>query len=118
MTGSNKRSNTRSRVWPDTLATVKLKDPYDTEGRSVITICGTVADLGSEGMFVKTDEAVAVPSSAEITIDFNPDRPGTICVHAMGRAVRSADNGIGLKFTTIDVQRLQKCILERMQLRD
>ncbi|NOY68550.1 MAG: hypothetical protein GXP53_03530 [Deltaproteobacteria bacterium] len=118
MDDSNKRGNTRSRVWPDTTATVKIKDPYDAEGRSVITIRGIVADLGSEGMFIKTDEAVAVPSRAEITIDFNPDRPGTICVHAMGQAVRSADNGIGLKFSTIDVQRLQKCILERMQLRN
>lgn len=118
MNEENKRGNTRSRVWPDTLAMVKLKDPYDREGRSVITIRGIVTDLGSQGMFVKTDEFVAVPATAEITIDFNPVRPGTICVHAMGQAVRSADNGIGLKFTTIDVQRLQKCILERMQIRD
>jgi len=117
MAVENKRAYTRSRVWPDTMATVRVKDPYDA-GASVITIRGIVSDLGGHGMFVKTDEIVPVPSRAEITIDFDPVEPGTICINAMGDVVRSSGDGIGIRFTTIDMQKLQECILKRMQRKD
>lgn len=107
------RENTRTRVWADTKATIKVADPYSLS-REVLTISGGVADLGGTGMFLVTGDPVPVPAEAEISIDFDPARPSLHRVHARGQIVRSSEDGVGIRFTDIDLNRLQQCILARM----
>ena len=112
--GKQMRKNTRTQVWPDTKATIKVDDPYSPV-RRVLTITGQVGDLGSTGMFLITEEKVPVPAKAEIIIDFDSSKASsTLRIDARGETVRAADKGIGIKFTSIDMQRLQECILARM----
>ncbi|MCF8111716.1 MAG: PilZ domain-containing protein [Desulfobacteraceae bacterium] len=108
-----KRENTRTKVWPDTRATIKVADPM-SKTRKILTIKGVVGDLGSSGMFLITNETVSVPAKAEIIIDFDPSRPSSIVIEALGEVVRSTQNGLGIRFTSINIDRLQKCILARM----
>ncbi|MFW6052567.1 MAG: PilZ domain-containing protein [Desulfosalsimonas sp.] len=108
-----RRTNTRTRVWPDTRATIKVADPM-SKTRKILTIKGVVGDLGSSGMFLMTNETVSVPAKAEIIIDFDPSGPSSIFIEAQGEVVRSTKNGLGIRFTTINIERLQKCILARM----
>ncbi|MFP3980774.1 MAG: PilZ domain-containing protein [Desulfobacterales bacterium] len=107
------RDNTRTRVWEDTSAIVKVADPY-SQSREVLTVKGRVADLGGTGMFLVTGDPVPVPAEAEISIDFDPDRPSLLRVHARGQTVRTSADGVGIRFTDIDLNRLQQCILARM----
>ncbi|MFW6011364.1 MAG: PilZ domain-containing protein [Desulfosalsimonas sp.] len=107
------RKNTRTRPWPDTKATIKVPDPLSAV-RKILTITGKVSDLGGHGLFLVTNESVPVPAKAEILIDFDPSRPGTLTIEALGEIVRSAENGVGIMFTTINMERLQDCILARM----
>ncbi|MFW6297663.1 MAG: PilZ domain-containing protein [Desulfosalsimonas sp.] len=108
-----RRVNTRSRVWPDTKATLKVLDPMSPV-RRILTIKGNVSNLGSTGMFMITNEAVPVPAKAEIVIDFDPSRSESLTIEALGEVVRTAENGVGVRFTTINTERLQECILARM----
>ena len=107
------RVNTRTRVWPDTKATIRVADPY-SPAREVLTIEGQVGDLGGTGMFLITRDPVPVPAEAEIQIDFDPARPSSLRVHAQGETVRSSTDGVGIRFTAIDLNHLQQCILARM----
>ena len=111
----NKRKNTRSRVWPDTEATIKVVDglSFDSGGR--ITFKGIVVNLGSNGMFLQTTEKVPVPARADIVIDFDPKSKETgIRIKASGETVHSTKDGVGIKFTLIDVAELQQCIVAKM----
>ncbi len=113
--GRPKRKNTRSQVWQDLEATIKVNDPFGEEGgRKILSFSGGVGDLGGTGMFLRTMEAVPVPAKAEITIDFDPSNKGGLTISAMGETVRSAADGVGIRFTAIDLTRLQHCILTRM----
>lgn len=109
----NMRKNTRTKVWPDTKATIKVADPMSPV-RKILTVTGNVSDLGAHGLFLITNEAVPVPAKAEIFIDFDPLHPASVAIEALGEVVRSAENGVGIRFTTINVERLQNCILARM----
>jgi len=114
MDHENKRKNTRSRVWPDTEATIKFTDGFSTNGGR-ITVKGIVDNLGSNGMFLNTIEVVPVPSRADITINFDPN-PSTedLYLKASGETVHATGDGVGIKFTSIDVSKLQQCIIEKM----
>ena len=107
------RENTRTQVWADTSAIVKVADPY-SQSREVLTIRGRVADLGGTGMFLVTGDPVPVPAEAEVLIEFDPARPSALRVQARGQTVRTAKDGVGIRFTEIDLNRLQQCILARM----
>lgn len=107
------RENTRTQVWDDTKAVIKVADPY-SQSREVLTIRGRVADLGGTGMFLVTDDPVPVPADAEILIEFDPARASALKVHARGQTVRTSKDGVGIRFTEIDLNRLQQCILARM----
>ena len=107
------RKNTRTQVWPDTRAILRIVDPLAPR-RKVKTIKGRVGDLGATGMFFITKEFVPVPAKAEIVIDFDAKRPATLTLEAAGETVRRAADGVGIKFTSIDMQRLQDCIMTRM----
>lgn len=109
-----KRQNTRAQVWPDLEATIKVLDPFGSTQRKMLTISGGVGNLGATGMFLTTEEDVPVPAKAEISIDFDPSQHGTLTVSAMGETVRATDEGVGIRFTTIDLRRLQQCIMTRM----
>ncbi len=109
-----KRQHTRSRVWADIEATLNLEDPFSPGGRNFLQIRGKIEDLGSSGMFFKTEEPIPVPVPVEITIDFDPDHPGKLSIQAHGETVRKTSAGVGIRFTGINLQQLQQCILARM----
>ena len=107
------RKNTRSAVWPDVKATLKMTDPYSAKHK-VLTAVGRVGDLGGAGMFVFTRDNVPVPVKAEITIDFDSGKTPDLVLTARGEVVRRTSEGVGIRFTAIDMAHLQKCILARM----
>ena len=111
----NKRKNTRSQVWPDTKATLRVTEDYGGGSRSHINISGTVKNLGSNGFFIETDEMVPIPSKTEIIIDFDPESNSpAFKIQATGQTVHTTKGGIGIRFTTIDLNKLQKCIVAKM----
>jgi hypothetical protein len=116
MWDDNYRKVTRSQVWPETEATLKLADTYSKNSRSFITIKGSVSDLGSSGMFLITPEIVPVPAKAEITIDFDPasKKSSDFKMTAIGETVRLTQEGVGIRFLSIDLVRLQQCIISKM----
>ena len=110
-----KRKYTRSSVWENTDATIKVPDDMLQKKRQFLTVKGKVGDLGANGMFLLTDERVPVPATAEITINFDtssnlPD----LLMTASGKTVRLSENGVGIKFTAIDLSKLQKCIIHKI----
>lgn len=110
-----KRRYTRSSVWENTDATIKVPDDMFHNKRKFITVKGKVENLGANGMFLLTDEHVPVPAVAEITINFDtssnlPD----LLMTASGKTVRLSKNGVGIKFTAIDLSKLQKCIIHKI----
>jgi len=115
MDNANKRKNTRSRVWPDTKATIRVADGFSHNAGGSITVKGTVGNLGSNGMFLNTFEDVPVPARADITINFDSDSHAAgLYLKASGETVHSTGDGVGIKFTSIDVAKLQQCIIEKM----
>ncbi len=110
----NKRKNTRSAVWEDITATLEVDDPFDPRGRTRLTVKGRVKDIGAEGMFFISSENIPVDAKAEIVIDFNPGQPGAWTVAAKGKTVRKAPEGVGIRFSSIDLRKMQRCIMERM----
>ncbi len=106
---------TRSSVWINTDATIKVPDDMFHDKRQFLTVKGKVENLGANGMFLLTDERVPVPATAEITINFDtssnlPD----LLMTASGKTVRLTKNGVGIKFTAIDLSKLQKCIIQKI----
>ena len=112
---ANKRKNTRSRVWPDTEATIRVTDGFTLDSGGRITVKGTVGNLGSNGMFLQTFEEVPVPARADITINFDPgSNAAELSLKASGETVHTTGDGVGIKFTSIDVAKLQECIIAKM----
>jgi hypothetical protein len=110
-----KRRSTRSNVWPDTDATIKVQDPRGINKSQHLTVTGKVENLGSRGMFFITDEFVPISGFAEITIHFDSNICESVpLVQASGRVVRLAEKGVGIKFTSINLKELQKCILKKI----
>jgi hypothetical protein len=116
MQNNNNRKVTRSQVWPETEATLVISEAFGQRSRSLLTIKGSVSDLGSSGMFLITPEMVPVPAKADITIDFDPGskKSTNLKLSATGETVRSTNEGVGIKFTSIDLVRLQQCIISKM----
>jgi hypothetical protein len=110
------RKVTRSQVWPETEATLTINDAFGQRSRSLLTIKGSVSDLGSSGMFLITPEMVPVPAKADITIDFDPrsKKSTNLKLTATGETVRATKDGVGIKFISIDLVRLQQCIISKM----
>lgn len=112
------RKTSRKIVWDDTEATIIVDDPFTSGSRKTITIKGIVGNLSSGGMFLNTQESVPVSSKAEILIKFDPaSSTSDLSVKAYGEIVRAVENGVGIKFTTIDMAALQQCIIKRMNKR-
>lgn len=118
MADNNNRTHARKKVWEDSRATIKLNDPFSTDSRSRLTINGIVSDLSTGGIFLKTTESVPLSSKVEIEICFDPDSAtDKISVTATGETVHTRDEGVGIKFTTIDLLALQQCIIKKMNKR-
>jgi len=110
-----KRKYTRSEVWENTDATIKVEDNLMHDKRQSLTVKGKIENLGASGMFLLTQERVPVPAVAEITINFDtssnmPD----LLLSASGKTVRLSKNGVGIKFTAVDLSKLQKCIIQKI----
>jgi len=118
MSEENHRQYSRKQVWQDTEATIKVNDPFSDGSRKTINIKGIVANLSTGGMFLNTKEPVPISSKAEITINFDPDSGSSdLSVKAYGETVHAEENGVGIKFTAIDMSELQQCIIKKMNKR-
>lgn len=111
----NKRKNTRSQAWPDTKATIKVVEDYGGSSRSRIKITGNVQNLGANGFFIETSEIVPIHARADISIYFEPESTSSgLQIRATGETVHISKSGIGIRFTSIDLNKLQKCIIAKM----
>lgn len=107
-----KRRYTRSGVWPNTDAIIKVQESISV---NYFSVKGKVENLGSSGMFLLTDELVPVPAITEITINFNSKSSiPKLLITASGKTVRLTKKGVGIKFTSIDLKKLQKCIIQKI----
>lgn len=112
---SNKRNGIRSLVWQDTEATLTVIDSSDLGTRRPISINGIVDNIGSNGMFLKTTDFIPVPSKADIIINFDPNSNSKdYSVIASGETIRVTKNGVGIKFSSIDISELQRCIINKI----
>ncbi len=110
----NRRKNTRAAVWDNVVASVEIDEPYKQKGKGKVTIKAPVRDIGSKGMFVVSEESVPMNAKAEISIDFDSRRPGTLTISAQGKTVRRSDDGFGIQFKKINLKHLMECITGRM----
>lgn len=111
----NKRLCTRSQVWPDTRATITTMATGPQKDADKLVIEGSVRDIGSNGMFLKTSEYVPVNSTVHINIQFDPHcKSSTLPINARGRVVHSNRQGVGIRFTSIDLSLFQRIIVEKM----
>lgn len=115
MKKTNKRKNTRSQTWPDTKATIKVEEAYGSGSRSRITVTGVVQNLGASGFFLQTEETLPLLAKADILIDFDSaSESSNLTVRAAGETVHMTMRGVGIRFTSIDLNKLQKCIVGKM----
>lgn len=115
MMNGNSRKVTRSPVWPETEAIVTYADKLTMKTKHRLSVRGGLGDLGSSGMFLITDEDIPLNTRVDIVINFDPSSPATeLSLSATGRTVRIAREGVGIKFISIDLQQLQKCIISRL----
>jgi len=115
MSFSKKRRTTRSKVWQNTEATIKVSDPNDFSARRTISIKGNVDNIGSSGMFLRTTEYIPVFSKADIIINFDPNSNSRdYSISALGETIRVTKNGAGIKFLSIDMSKLQQCLINKM----
>ena len=114
-----KRKYTRSVVWPNTEATIKVQDSFSDMKKKNVKIKGEIENLGCNGMFVITNESIPVPATAEITINFDSEsNMPDMLMTASGKTVRLTKKGVGIRFTTIDLSKLQKCIIQKINNSD
>ena len=115
----HQRVSTRSQAWPDTRATIRYSDPTQPEKRSTLSLDGKVRDIGSNGMFLEIEERVPTDTNLDIEINFDPNsRISKLIVKAKGKVVHTKSDGVGIRFTDMDLSRFQKCIVEKMKQAD
>ena len=111
---TEKRNATRSRIGGKFEAEVQYRDPYDNQRSNIITARGRIDDLGSKGIFLSTGDEVPLEKSLDIRILFEPMVPDGLSMKARGVAVRKTPEGVGIKFTDINVGRLGECVMEML----
>ncbi len=114
---NKQRKNTRNKVWPETEVHVKFRDKSALNSNSIMSFKAGVDNLGSNGMFIKTEEIVATGTEVELKIDFNPGGRPPIFLHAEGSVVRLEKNGFAVMFTNINVKHLGECIMAKLNAR-
>ena len=109
MKDSHYRKVTRSEVWAGIEATLRATSKPSYIAR------GTVRDLGSKGMFLLTKDPVHLDSIGDITIDFDPqsDSP-KYKITALCKTIHRTEEGVGIKFTSINLSKLQECIVSKI----
>lgn len=74
-----------------------------------------MGDLGSSGMLFLTKDHVPLNTVVAITINFDPSsKSSDLSLSASGKTVRITEGGVGIKFTSIDLNKLQKCIISKL----
>ena len=117
MASRSRRKTTRTQAWRDTRATVELIHSESLNGEKSLRISGQVENIGAGGMFLHTDNYVPVPSKADIFISFDSEAEVPLLdVSAKGRIIRRSEDGVGIKFTYINLAKLQHCIITRLNL--
>lgn len=104
------RKITRNKMWPDTTATLRYRTRYGEGSTSLVEISARIENLNSRGMFVLIDKLIAIDNELEIKIKFNDK----ISIEAIGKVLRSNENGVAVGFTKIDTTQLCNCIMDRM----
>ena len=114
MRNTNNRSVTRCKVCTDTQVTVNVSEAFD-HGNWSFTVKGTIKDIGERGLFLMTPEVVPVPAKGKITIDFEPGSPSdNFKIRALGETVHATNEGVGIRFTYVNLPKLQQCIVSKM----
>jgi len=115
MNPASKRNSTRSQVWPETEAMVQFLNSMnakDTKGRK---ITGKVLDIGASGMFVETAETPSNDADVDIEIRFDSSsKSSPLKLRARGKITRVTAEGVGIRFLSIDLARLQECIIKKL----
>lgn len=104
------RKITRNVMWPDTTAHLRYRTRYGTSSISVEEEIVRIENLSARGMFVLSESQIILDTEVEIQIRFNDK----ICLNAMGKILRKEENGVAIKFTEIDKDKLCDCIMDRM----
>ncbi len=74
-------------------------------GRQVI-VCNETRDISARGAFVRTKTRLPVGTECEIHLELGAP-PTILRVHTVGRIVRSDQDGLGLRFDSMDVESFQ-----------
>ncbi len=115
MRSTSKRNSTRSQVWAETEATVRFLNSMNARDSKARAITGKVLDVGASGMFVETSETPANDADVDIEIRFDPgSKSSPLKLRARGKITRVTDRGMGIRFLSIDLARLQECIVKKM----
>lgn len=84
----------------------------DTRDR---TITGKVLDIGASGMFVETTETPPNDADVDIEVRFDPrSKSSPLKLRARGKITRVTARGMGVRFLSIDLARLQECIIKKI----
>lgn len=110
---SKKRNSIRNEAWQDTVATIKVINSSSFGSRKTISIKGIVDNISSTGLFLKTNNFIPIHTLAGIIIDFDPNSKKNSVI-ALGETIRVTKNGVGIKFTSIDISALQRCIINKI----
>lgn len=113
MTGK-KRKNTRNKVWPETEVHVSFRNKAELKANNLVKFRADVGNLGSSGIFIKTDEHINTGTEVDLKVDFQPGAHPPIFIHATGRVVRIEKSGFAVSFTDIDVKKLGECIMAKL----
>ena len=105
--GHEQRVATRNEVWPETEAVVKNFNRV---------LRGHVRNLGSRGMFLVTEQKLPIKSRLEIRIIFHTGAARDLTIDARGEAIWRSREGVGIRFTEIDVAKLGDCIIQMLNI--
>lgn len=113
----NQRKNTRNRVWPGTEAVLSVKDLPKIKSLAKAETRAIVENLSGNGIFVSTENSIAVKTVVDIKIDFEPGKLPPNVIYATGVVLRQEETGVAIQFQTIDTRQLGDCIMARMNSR-
>ncbi|MFP4532120.1 MAG: PilZ domain-containing protein [Desulfobacterales bacterium] len=89
--------------------------PNHHNGVKKYSSCGDVRDIGSGGMFLNTRDFIPVTTNLGITICFDSEvEKQNLSISAQGQVVRSEKNGVGIRFTNINLNRFRNCVIEKI----
>lgn len=97
-----KRNSTRVDLWLNVFAEVKFDNRR---------IDGKVKNLGSQGMFLETTDQLPIRKALAIKLFFRLKNSRDLLLTAAGTVVWKTDNGIGIQFDKIDIDKLRECVV-------